>query len=97
MSEAVTVPSLMMMTLTVSEESLAKDTHTRTLACTHTNTHAYSHAHTHTHTDQTLLSLPDDPLRDAVDKVTLLLEPPAVLCQPVHKVVIHQRVSDNQT
>ena len=28
MSEAVTVPSLMMMTSTVSEESLARDTHT---------------------------------------------------------------------
>ena len=30
MSEAVSVPSLMMMTSTVSEESLARDTHTET-------------------------------------------------------------------
>ena len=30
MSEAVTVPSLMMMTSIISEESLARDTHTQT-------------------------------------------------------------------
>ena len=40
MSEAVTVPNLTMATSTVSEESLARDTHTRT--------HARAHAHTHT-------------------------------------------------
>ena len=38
MSEAVTVPSLMMMDSIVSEESLARDTHT----------HARARAHTHT-------------------------------------------------
>ena len=42
MSEAVTVPNSMMMTSTVSEESLARDTHT--------HTHARTHACTHTHT-----------------------------------------------
>ena len=36
-SEAVTVPSLTMMTSTVSKESLARD--------------SYTHTHTHTHTD----------------------------------------------
>ena len=50
MSEAVTVPSLMMMTAIVSEESLARDTHTRTLAHTHTHTHSHTLAHSHTHT-----------------------------------------------
>ena len=37
MSEAVTVPNWMMMTLIVSEESLARDIHTcaRTRVCTH--------------------------------------------------------------
>ena len=44
-SEAVTVPNLMMMTLIVSEESLARDTDTQTDWLTHT--------HTPTHTTQT--------------------------------------------
>ena len=38
MTEAVTVPSLMMMTSTVSEESLVRDTHTYTHTYTHTGT-----------------------------------------------------------
>ena len=42
MSEAVTMPNVMMMTLIVSEESLARDIHT------HTHTHTDTHAHTHT-------------------------------------------------
>ena len=41
MSEAVTVPSLMMIILTVSEESLAKDTHTWYTQTTHTHTHRH--------------------------------------------------------
>ena len=41
MSEAVTMPSSMMMTLIVSDESRAKGTHT--------NTHTHAHTHTHTH------------------------------------------------
>ena len=41
MSGAVTVPSLMMMTYTVSEESLARDTHTDRRTHTHTHTHTY--------------------------------------------------------
>ena len=49
-SEAVTVPSLMMLTSIVSEESLARGTHTHT----HThNTHTLTHTHTHTHTHNT--------------------------------------------
>ena len=49
MSEKVTVPSLMMMTLIVSEESLARDTHTH--ARTHARMqHARTHAHTYTQT-----------------------------------------------
>ena len=49
-SEAVTVPSLMMRTTIVSKESHARDTHARTHAHTHTHTHAHTHTHTHTHT-----------------------------------------------
>ena len=44
MSEAVTMPSLMMMISTVSEESLARD------ARTHTSMYTCTHTHTHTHT-----------------------------------------------
>ena len=44
MPQAVSMPSLMMMTLIVSEESLARDRYT------HSNTHAHTHTHTHTHT-----------------------------------------------
>ena len=47
-SEAVTVPSLMMTTLIVSKESLARDA--RTHACTHTHTHARTHTATHART-----------------------------------------------
>ena len=50
MSEAVTVPSLMMMTLIVSEESFARDTHTYTHTHTHTHTRTYTHPHTLVHT-----------------------------------------------
>ena len=39
-SDAVTVPNLMMITLIVSEVSLARDTHK----------HRHRHTHTHTHT-----------------------------------------------
>ena len=39
MSEAVAVPNLMMMTLIVSEESLARDRHTDTQTATDTDTH----------------------------------------------------------
>ena len=42
MSEAVTVPSLMMRTSTVSEESLVRDTHTHTQRHTHPLTHTHS-------------------------------------------------------
>ena len=45
-TEVVIVPSLTMMTSTVSEESLVRDTHTHT----HAHAHAHAHAHTHTHT-----------------------------------------------
>ena len=41
MSEAVTMPTLMMTSI-VSDESLARDTHT------HTHTHTRTHIHTHT-------------------------------------------------
>ena len=44
MYEAVTVPSLTMMTSTVSKESLARDTHT------HTDKRTDKHTHTHTQT-----------------------------------------------
>ena len=51
--EAVTVPSLMMMPLILSEESLARDTHTHT----QTDRHTDRQTHTHTRTDiQTLAS-----------------------------------------
>ena len=52
MSEAVTVPSLMMMTSTISEELLARNTHTHTHGhtWTHTHTQMYAHRHTDTHT-----------------------------------------------
>ena len=57
MSEAVHVLSSMMMTVIVSEESLARGTHTyitHTHTHTHTRararTHARTHTHTHTHT-----------------------------------------------
>ena len=40
-SEAVTVPSLMIMTLTVSEESLARDTHTHRRTYTHRDIHTH--------------------------------------------------------
>ena len=43
MSEAVTVPGWMMMTLIVSEESLARDTRSRTHARTDTHTHTHTH------------------------------------------------------
>ena len=46
MPEAITVPSLMIMTLILSEESLARDRRTYT----HTNRRARARAHTHTHT-----------------------------------------------
>ena len=42
MFEAVIVPSLTMMTSTVSEELLARDTHARTRTHTHTHTHTHS-------------------------------------------------------
>ena len=45
MSEAVTVPSLMMVTSIVSEESLL------TQARTHAHMHAHTHTHTHAQTD----------------------------------------------
>ena len=45
-SEAVFVPSLMMMTSIVSTNT---HTHARTHARTHTRTHAHTHARTHTH------------------------------------------------
>ena len=45
LSEAVTVPSLMMMTSIVFEESLARDIHTHIHA--HTHMHARTHARTH--------------------------------------------------
>ena len=50
MPEAITVPSVMMMTSIVSEESLARDTHTYGHARRHTHTH--THTHTDTHTDR---------------------------------------------
>ena len=56
MFEAVTMPSLTMMTSTVPEESLVRDTHIHTHTCTHTHTDTdtdtdtdtYIHTHTHT-------------------------------------------------
>ena len=63
MSEAVTVPRpMMMMTSTVYEESLARDTHARTHTRAHTHTHTqhtdthtnkHTNTHTHTHTHNT--------------------------------------------
>ena len=62
MSEAVTVQRLMMMTLIVAEESLARTdrqtdtparTHARTPARTNARTHAHTHTHTHTHATHT--------------------------------------------
>ena len=56
MSEAVTVPSVTMMTTTVFEELLVRDTQThrqtygQTDRQTHTHTHTHTHIHTHTHT-----------------------------------------------
>ena len=49
MSEAVNMPSLMMMTLIVSNESLAGDRQID-MRYTGTQTHTYTHTHTHTHT-----------------------------------------------
>ena len=50
---AVTVPRLVMMTSIVSEESLARDTHThtqtRTHTLAHTDTHTYTSSHGHAH------------------------------------------------
>ena len=43
-NHTVTMPSLTKLTSTVSEESLARDTHTRT----HVRTHAHRHTHTYT-------------------------------------------------
>ena len=51
MSAAVTVP-MMMMTSTVSEESLARDRQAGTHA--HTHPHARTHARTYTHTGSVL-------------------------------------------
>ena len=48
MSEAVTMPSLMMMISTVSKESLARDTHTHT----HTHRQADTHRQTERQTDR---------------------------------------------
>ena len=50
MSEAITVPSLMLMTSTVSQESLARDMHART----HARTHRHTHPPTHTVRSSTL-------------------------------------------
>ena len=55
MSETVTVPSSMVMTSVVFEDSLARDTHcehthTHKHKHTHERTHARTHTHTHTHT-----------------------------------------------
>ena len=50
MSEAVTVPSLMVMTSIVSEESLARDTHA------HTHPHTHPHIHPHIHTASSMLT-----------------------------------------
>ena len=55
MSEAVTVPRLMMMASIVSEESLARDARTHTHARTHARPPARTHARTLTHR-QTLTS-----------------------------------------
>ena len=57
-SEAVTVPSLTMMTSTVSEESLARDTHTHT-AYTYTPESVHSldrHTHYVTHLTSSILN-----------------------------------------
>ena len=43
-------------------------------------------------TNQTLLSLFDDPIRNAMDKVTPLLEPAAVLGQSVDEVIANKGV-----
>ena len=45
MSEAVTVPSLMIITLTAFDETLARDRQTDTH--THTHTHIHTDAHSH--------------------------------------------------
>ena len=51
MSEAVTVANLMIMTLIVSEDSLARDRLTDTRTHAHRHTHTHTHTRTHTHTD----------------------------------------------
>ena len=50
MSEAVSMPSLMMMTLIVSEELLARDARTHA-ACAYARTHTHTHTHTDARTD----------------------------------------------
>ena len=55
MFEAVTVPSLMMMTSIVSEESLARDRRMHARTHTHTHTHTDTHTHTHTHSAGTFI------------------------------------------
>ena len=57
-SEAVIVQSLMIMTLIVSEESLARNTDTHTH--THTRIHTHSHSHTMTHALFSLSKTGDD-------------------------------------
>ena len=52
MSEAVTMPNLMMMTLIVSDERLGGDRQRQTDTETDTHTHTVTHTHTHTHTGQ---------------------------------------------
>ena len=49
MSEAVTVPSLTMMTSTVSEEPFTRDTHTHTHTHTQTDRQTGGQTNTHTH------------------------------------------------
>ena len=51
MSEAVTMPNCIMMTSIVSEESLARDTHTHRDIHSDTYRHTHTHTHTHTHRD----------------------------------------------
>ena len=50
MSEAVTVPSLMMVILIASEESLARDKHTYIHTYRHTDIHTYIHTYRQTDT-----------------------------------------------
>ena len=58
MSHAVIVPSLMMVTLIVSEESFARDIHTDRQTLRQTDRQTDRHTHTHTDTGSSVVTFP---------------------------------------